>query len=109
MNDCHDEDASNAMSPPNIAAPVRCLEAFNGITEKLGGMSAKLDAIHQQALRTNGHVEQLFQRTGRHETQIQLLRADVRDGRQGIIQWGKRIWQLLIGLSLLLAGFFLKS
>lgn len=100
MTDCHNE---------KDAAPVRCMEAFNGITEKLGGMSAKLDAIHQQALRTNGHVEQLFQRTSRHETQIQLLQADVRDGRLGILQWGKRIWQLLVGLSLLLAGYFLKS
>lgn len=100
MTDCHDE---------NGAPPVRCMEAFSGITGKLGGMSAKLDAIHQQALRTNGHVEQLFQRTGRHDTHIQLLRADVRDGRQGIVQWGKRLWQLLIGLSLLLAGYFLKS
>lgn len=100
MTDCHDEKG---------APPVRCMEAFSGITGKLGGMSAKLDAIHQQALRTNGHVEQLFQRTGRHDTQIQLLRADVRDGRQGIVQWGKRLWQLLIGLSLLLAGYFLKS
>ena len=109
MNNCHDEDVSKAVSSPNIAAPVRCLEAFNGITEKLGAMSAKLDAIHEQALRTNGHVAQLFQRTGRHETQIQLLRAEVRDGRQGIVQWGKRFWQMIIGLSLLLAGYFLKS
>ena len=100
MTDCHDETG---------AAPVRCLEAFNGITEKLGGMSAKLDAIHQQALRTNGHVEHLFPRTGRHETQIQLLRADVRGGREGLAQWGKRIWQLLVGVALLLAGYLLKQ
>ncbi len=100
MTDCHEETG---------AAPVRCLEAFNGITEKLGGMSAKLDAIHQQALRTNGHIEQLFQRTGRHETQIQLLRANIRGGQEGLAQWGRRIWQLFIGLALLLAGYLIKQ
>ncbi len=109
MTDCQAETGSTASSPSSGAAPVRCLEAFNGITEKLGGMSAKLDAIHQQTLRTNGHVEQLFQRTGRHDTQIQLLRADVRGGRDGLAQWGKRIWQLLIGLALVLAGYLLKQ
>jgi hypothetical protein len=109
MTDCHDETGPTACSPPSGDAPVRCLEAFNGITEKLGGMSAKLDAIHHQALRTNGHVEQLFQRTGRHETQIQLLRADVRGGREGLAQWGRRIWQLVIGLALLLAGYLIKQ
>jgi hypothetical protein len=109
MTDRHDENGSTACSPPSGPAPVRCLEAFNGITEKLGGMSAKLDAIHQQALRTNGHVEHLFQRTGRHETQIQLLRADVRGGREGLAQWGKRLWQLIVGLALLLAGYLLKQ
>lgn len=109
MTDCHDETYPTACPPTSGDAPVRCLEAFNGITEKLGGMSAKLDAIHSQALRTNGHVEQLFQRTGRHETQIQLLRADVRGGREGLAQWGRRIWQLFVGLALLLAGYLIKQ
>jgi len=99
MNDCRDESSS---------PPARCLDAFNGITEKLGGMSAKLDAIHQQSMRTNGHVEHLYQRTGRHDTQIQLLRAEVRGRREGLVQWGKRIWQLLVGLALLLAGYLIR-
>ena len=94
MTDCND----------NVPPP-RCMEAFNGITEKLGGMSAKLDAIHQQAVRTNGHVESLFRRTGRHETQIQLIRAETRGRREGAVRWGRRVWQLLIGLTLLLAGY----
>ncbi len=110
MNECHEENGPAARRAPGGGAPpVRCMEAFSGITEKLGGMSAKLDAIHQQARRTNGHVAELFKRTGKHETQIQLLRASVRDGRDGIVQWGRRLWQLLVGLSLLLAGYFLKS
>lgn len=94
MTDCNDS-----------APPSRCMEAFNAVTEKLGGMSAKLDAIHDQAVRTNGHVESLFQRTGRHETQIQLLRAETRGRREGADRWTKRVWQLLIGLALLLAGY----
>ena len=109
MTDCHDETGSTTCSPPGGEVPVRCLQAFSGINEKLGGMSAKLDAIHQQTLRTNGHVEQLFQRTGRHETQIQLLRADVRGGREGLARWGRRLWQLLIGLALLVAGYLIKQ
>jgi len=96
MTDCNDN-----------APPVRCMEAFNAVTEKLGAMSAKLDAIHQHAVRTNGHVESLYQRTGRHETQIRLLQAEARGRRDDAAQWARRLWQLLIGLALLLAGYFI--
>jgi len=87
--------------------PVRCMEAFNGITEKLGRMSGQLDAIHQQTQRTHDHVENLFRQTGRHETQIQLLLASRRDRREGEAQWSRRIWQLVVGLALLMAGYFI--
>jgi len=89
--------------------PPVCLEAFGRITEQLGGISAKLDAVHEQTLRTNGHVARLFARTNRHETQIRLLRWDVDSANQGRAKWGRRLWQALIGLGLLVAGYLLKS
>ena len=89
--------------------PLPCLEAFNRITEQLGGMSAKMDSIHEQTSRINGHVARLFQRTSRHETQIRLLRSEVDGASEGRATWGRRLWQALIGLGLLVAGYLLKS
>jgi len=89
--------------------PRHCLDAFGRITEQLGRMSAKLDAIHEQAVRTNGHVAGLYERTGRHETEIELLKAGAADVRRGRAVWARRLWQLAVGVGLLLAGYLLKS
>jgi hypothetical protein len=86
-----------------------CIESFGRITGQLGRMSAKLDAIHEQTVRTNGHVAALYDRTGRHETEIQLLRAGAADARRGRNAWARRVWQLAVGVALLLAGYFLKT
>jgi hypothetical protein len=72
-------------------------------------MAGKLDAIHEQVTRINGHVGLLFDRTGRQETEIQLLRADVSRVRRGRANWARRVWQMLVGLALVLAGYLLRS
>lgn len=85
------------------------MDSFGRITGQLGRMSAKLDAIHEQTVRTNGHVAELYDRTGRHETEIQLLKASAAGVRRGRAAWARRLWQLAAGAALLLAGYFLKS
>jgi len=94
---------------PNSAMPARCVDAFGRINGQLGRMSGKLDAIHEQTTKTNGQVAKLFEQTCCHETQIQLLRSDVSDAKRGRTTWLRRIWQALIGLALLVAGYLLKS
>ena len=89
--------------------PRSCLEAFSRITEQLGGISAKVDAIHQQVTRTNGQVAALFERTSRHETGIQLLQAGAATAERGRVKWGRRIWQAVVGAALLALGWLLGA
>ncbi|HUS91423.1 MAG TPA: hypothetical protein VM695_06205 [Phycisphaerae bacterium] len=90
-------------------APRSCLEAFSHITEQLGRMSATLDAIHQQSVAADGRVTRLSEVTGRHDTEIQLLEAELAETRRGRTTWGRRLWQAAIGLALLIAGYLLNS
>jgi hypothetical protein len=98
-----------ARCDPNDAIPRTCADAFGRVTERLARIEATGKAIHEQTVRTNGHVTELFRRTNRHETAIRLLRADVSAAAKGRSTWGRRIWQVVIGLALLLAGYLLKS
>jgi hypothetical protein len=98
-----------ARCDPNEAIPRTCAEAFSAIRRELGEIRKTGEATHEQTVRTNGHVERLFERTHRNETQIQLLQADFASSERGRARWGRRIWQAIIGLALLLAGYLLKS
>lgn len=93
---------------PFARLPIHCAEAFQMISRQIGTMSSKLDAIHEQAVRINGQVAALVEKTGRHETQIQLLQADVAESQRGRATWARRLWQAVIGLALLLVGYLLK-
>lgn len=94
---------------PNDAIPRTCAESFQGIMGQLECQAAKLDAIHEQTRKTNGHVADLYRRTGRNKTKVALLAADVANAAAGQAKWGRRVWQVVIGLVLLLAGYLLKS
>jgi len=94
---------------PNDAMPRTCADAFGRIAERLTRIEEIGKAVHEQTTRTNGHVEGLFRLTNRHETAIRLLRADVNAAAKGRSIWHRRIWQVVIGLALLLTGYLLKS
>ena len=98
-----------AKCDPNEAIPRTCAEAFREIGERLTRIEATSRGIHEQTLRMNGRVAELFHRTSRHDTEIELLRADVNQAARGRSIWCRRIWQLVVGLALLLAGYFLRS
>lgn len=94
---------------PNETMPVTCAEAFRRLCEAQARANGKLDAIHEQAVRTNGSVGRLGERSEAHGNRIVLLEAEVQAVRGGAATWGRRIWQLIVGLALLAAGYFLKS
>jgi hypothetical protein len=98
-----------AKCDPNEYLPVTCADAFRRLCEAQARANEKLDAIHEHAVRTNGSVGRLSERSGAHDTQIRLLEAEVLAVRGGNATWGRRIWQLIVGLALLAAGYFLKS
>ena len=94
---------------PDGTIPRTCADAFGAVSRQLGELRFTLDAVHAQTAKTNGHVEELFRRTNRHETRIELLRAGVAESRLDRATWGRRVWQAVVGLALLLAGYLLKT
>jgi hypothetical protein len=94
---------------PNESLPVTCAEAFRLLSEAQARANEKLDAIHEQAVRTHGSVGRLSERSEAHGNRIVLLEAQVQAVRGGNATWGRRIWELIVGLALLAAGYFLKS
>ena len=94
---------------PDGSMPKYCAEAFNAVSQQLGRMSGKLDAIHDQAAGINGHVARLSERTGRHGQDISALQENVKDLQRSRSTWSGRLWRLGVGVGLFLAGYLLKG
>ena len=81
---------------PSSSVPKYCADAFSRIMQTQATHGATLDAIKDQTMRTNGHVNELFQKTDKHAERLATLEAgDKIEGRNRAAAWG---------LMLVLAG-----
>ena len=101
---------------PTNNMPGRCVEAFTDISSALGRIDGKLNGIHEQTKRTNGHVEALYGRTDKNKehllgalASVQALESHMKATQATRSKWGRRVWQAFVGLSLLVIGYLLKS
>ena len=94
---------------PNCAMPRTCADAFSQVGERLAGIEGKVDAIHDQTTKTNGHVAEVHRQTGRHETRLAILDHDMALVMNSRSRWLDRIWKLCVAAGLMAAGYFLGS
>ena len=94
---------------PNEAIPRTCAEAFERLGKGQAAMQAQLAALVDEAKRTNGNVGQLRDRTDRHETKLGVLSTTIDEMKTSRSTWARRLWQLVVGAVLVLAGYWLKS
>ena len=62
---------------PNQSLPQSCATAFSDLGERLASIETKVDATHEETVRTNGHIEELFVRVGRHDTRLAVIDHDI--------------------------------
>lgn len=98
-----------AKCDPNETIPRSCADAFQRIAETQASHGELLKSIHSAAQQTNGTVRELSVSVHTNDKRIGVVESDVKDCRQTKTAWGRRLWQLVVGVGLLLAGYLLKS
>ena len=89
----------------NDDIPRGCSDAFADIAGKLGGMDAKLDAIHDQTTKTNGSIADLEAITTAHHDRIGKL-----EGATGLARTcGRWLGRVAFAVALVVLGWWLKS
>ena len=62
------------------------------MSEKIGSFGAKLDAIHEQAVKTNSSVADLYALTTAHHGRL----ATLEEAAETAHTWGGRFWQIVM-------------
>ena len=89
--------------------PVTCAEAFSDIKSDLAELRETAKGIHEQTVRMNGHVGNLFDIGHGHAARIQALEKTATTDEKLRGKWGTRLWQAAVGAALLAMGYWLKS
>ena len=89
--------------------PVTCAKAFGDIKSDLAAIRATAECIHEQVVRMNGHVGNLFDIGHGHAARIQALEKTGTADEKSRGKWGTRLWQAAVGAALLVLGYWLKS
>jgi len=93
---------------PESTVPQFWAEAIADIQERLGAIKATLDATHEQATKTNGHVDNLYKITGDHAVHIAGLETAQEDFGRRLNQYDSFALRALgygWRVALCLAGF----
>jgi len=99
----------NDTCEPTDSIPRTCSDAFGAIRQDLAALKSTSDAIHQQMMKTNGHVEDLFNITNAHGNRIMALEIMENARGKRTSTWVRRLWRLGAAIILLLAGYLLKA
>jgi len=84
-----------AKCDPNEAIPRPCAEFFRSVEGRLATIEATARGIHEQTMKTNGHVATLFQTASVHGRRLQSLEESRKHTRQSRHTVGSRVWGIV--------------
>jgi len=90
-----------------------CIQAFETLKLGQARVEQKVDQIHEQTAKTNGHVADLFEKANANRERIGLNASEIAAIKASGSKLGERTWQvisaLLIAGILAVAGYFFHT